>query len=251
MTIVQRRRAKKLQNVTYLYSRGCRAWLGLLLTSALRLIILALVIFFGREDDQLFIMSPCMSLFSMLPFFICLIAMGIDNTVNEKNFREVYHSSSTPSAFLCCMPFEARDMANLKFCLWEKAAAVNVLMIAVGHIASLIAEARGFTIYNGVSGLFTLAALITEIVFMIPYIFKSNGLMVSVGVFIGLGFATMCGLMDEIYDMPAMSADPLAPLKIFSGISGILICCAATLFIAFLGEMYIKHRKNVSWRLSK
>lgn len=248
MTMVQRRRAKKLQNVTYLYSRGCRAWLGLLLTSALRLIILALVIFFGREDDQLFIMSPCMSLFSMLPFFICLIAMGIDNTVNEKSFREVYHSSSTPSAFLCCMPFEARDMANLKFCLWEKAAAVNVLMIAVGHIASLIAEARGFTIYNGVSGLFTLAALITEIVFMIPYIFKSNGLMLSVGVFIGMGFAMMCGLMDEIY---GMSADTLASLKIFSGISGILIYCAATLLIAFLGELYIKHRKNVSWRLSK
>jgi len=248
MTMVQRRRAKKLQNVTYLYSRGCRAWLGLLLTSALRLIILALVILFGREDDQLFIMSPCMSLFSMLPFFICLIAMGIDNTVNEKNFRELYHSSSTPSAFLCCMPFEARDMANLKFCLWEKAAAVNVLMVAVGHIASLIAEARGFTIYNGVSGLFTLAAFITEIVFMIPYIFKSNGLMLSVGVFIGMGFAMMCGLMDEIY---GMSADTLASLKIFSGVSGILIYCAATLLIAFLGELYIKHKKNVSWRLSK
>lgn len=248
MTMVQRRRAKKLQNVTYLYSRGCRAWLGLLLTSALRLIILALVILFGREDDQLFIMSPCMSLFSMLPFFICLIAMGIDNTVNEKNFRELYHSSSTPSAFLCCMPFEARDMANLKFCLWEKAAAVNALMVAVGHIASLIAEARGFTIYNGVSGLFTLAAFITEIVFMIPYIFKSNGLMLSVGVFIGMGFAMMCGLMDEIY---GMSADTLASLKIFSGVSGILIYCAATLLIAFLGELYIKHKKNVSWRLSK
>lgn len=249
MTMVQRRRAKKLQNVTYLYSRGCRAWLGLLLTSVLRLIILALVIFFGREDDQLFIMFPCMSLFSMLPFFICLFTtMGIEKTINEKSFQELYHSSSTPSAFLCCMPFEARDMANLKFTLWEKAAAVDVLMIAVGHIASLIAEARGFTIYNGVSGLFTLAAFITEIVFMIPYIFESNGLMISVGVFIGLGFAMMCGLMDEIY---GMSADTLAPLKIFSGISGILIYCAATLFIAFLGEMYIKHRKNVSWRLSK
>lgn len=249
MTIVQRRRAKKLQNVTYLYSRGCRAWLGLLLTSVLRLIILALVIFFGREDDQLFIMFPCMSLFSMLPFFICLFTtMGIEKTINEKSFHELYHSSSTPSAFLCCMPFEARDMANLKFTLWEKAAAVDVLMIAVGHIASLIAEARGFTIYNGVSGLFTLAAFITEIVFMIPYIFESNGLMISVGVFIGLGFAMMCGLMDEIY---GMSADTLAPLKIFSGISGILIYCAATVLIAFLGEMYIKHRKNVSWRLSK
>lgn len=200
------------------------------------------------EDDQLFIMSPCMSMFSILPFFGCIAATGIDRGVNEKGFQEIYHSSSTPSAFLCCMPFEARDMANLKFCLWEKAAAVNVLMIAVGHIASLIAEARGFTIYNGVSGLFTLAALITEIVFMIPYIFKSNGLMLSVGVFIGMGFAMMCGLMDEIY---GMSADTLASLKIFSGISGILIYCAATLFIAFLGEMYIKHRKNVSWRLSK
>lgn len=248
MTMVQRRRAKKLQNVTYLYSRGCRAWLGLLLTSALQLIILTLIIVFGREDNQLFIMSPCMSLFSMLPFFICLFTMGFDNTANEKSFRELYHSSSTPSEFLCCMPFEARDMANLRFCLWEKAAAVNVLMIAIGHIASLIAEARGFSVYNGVSGLFALVAFIIEILFTVPYIFKANSLMITFGVFIGMGFAMMCGLMDDIY---GMSADTFASLEILSGISGIFIYCAATVLIAFFGETYIKHRKNVSWRLSK
>lgn len=248
MTTVQRRRAKKLQNVTYLYSRGCRVWLGLLLASALQLIILACVIFFGREDDQLFIMSPCMSMFSILPFFGCIAATGIDRGVNEKGFQEIYHSSSTPSMFLCNMPFEARDMLNLKITVWEKAAAVNVLMVALGHIAALTAEAQGFSIYHGVSGLYTLLALIAEILLMIPYTFKNNYMTFVVGFIIGIGFAALCGLMDEI---DGMSAGTLASLKIFSGVSGIIIYGAATFLIAFAGEMYINHKKNVSWRLFK
>lgn len=248
MTMTERRRAKKLQDVTYLYSRGCRLWLALTGSSAVQLIILTIIIFAGRADDQLFIMSPCMSMFGILPFFAGMVTMGIDNTANERVFRQAYHSSSTPLTFLCCTPFKARDMANLKFSLWEKSAAVNVLMVTVGHIAALIAEAQGFSIYHGVSGLFTLLAFIAEILLMTPYIFKNNVISVMEGMLIGLGFAMMCGLMDEIEDM---SVNTFAPLKIFSGISGILIYCAATLFIAFLGEMYIKHRKNVSWRLSK
>ena len=137
MTMVQRRRAKKLQDVTYLYSRGCRLWLALTGSSAVQLIILTIIIFAGRADDQLFIMSPCMSMFGILPFFAGMVTMGIDNTANERVFRQAYHSSSTPLTFLCCTPFKARDMANLKFSLWEKSAAVNMLMVTVGHIAAL------------------------------------------------------------------------------------------------------------------
>lgn len=248
MTMTERKRAKKLQDVTHLYSRGCRLWLALTGSSAVQLIILTIIIFAGRADDQLFIMSPCMSMFGILPFFAGMVTMGIDNTANERVFRQAYHSSSTPLTFLCCTPFKARDMANLKFSLWEKSAAVNVLMVTVGHIAALIAEEQGFSIYHGVSGLFTLLAFIAEILLMMPYIFKNNVTSVMAGMLIGLGFAMMCGLMDEIEDM---SVNTFAPLKIFSGISGILIYCAATVLIAFLGEMYIKHKKNVSWRLSK
>lgn len=246
MTTVQRRRAKKLQNVTYLYGRGCRVWLGLLLTSALQLIILACVIFFGREDDQLFIMSPCMSMLTILPFFGCIAAAGIDRDVNGKGFQGSYHSSSTPSMFLCSMPFEARDMLNLKISVWEKAAAVNVLMVALGHIAALIAEAQGFSIYHGVSGLFTLLAIIAEILFMVPYTFKNNHMTFVVWFIIGLGFIALCGIMGEI---DGMSANTFAPLKIFSGVSGIIIYIAATFLIALAGELYIKHKKNVSWNL--
>ena len=174
MTMTERRRAKKLQDVTYLYSRGCRLWLALTGSSAVQLIILTIIIFAGRADDQLFIMSPCMSMFGILPFFAGIVTMGIDNTANERVFRQAYHSSSTPLTFLCCTPFKARDMANLKFSLWEKSAAVNMLMVTVGHIAALIAEAQGFSIYHGVSGLFTRMAFIAEILLMTPYILKNN-----------------------------------------------------------------------------
>ena len=248
MTIAERKRAKKLQSVIYLYCKAGKAFNGILITAILQAAIIIGVLVIGMVDNKMFMVVPIVSMLTFLPFLVCLIATGIDRGLNDKAFKETYRGTSMTSNFLCNLPFKAKDVFNFKLILWEEAAAANVLAVILGHVISLAAEAHGFAVYHGVSGLFTLLAVISEALLMLPFIIKSNVLMVVLTVGWGIGFSVICGFMDMI---PDASADTLAPLKIFSGISGILIYCAATLFIAFLGEMYIKHRKNVSWRLSK
>ncbi|MCM1023169.1 MAG: hypothetical protein NC395_03830 [Prevotella sp.] len=243
MTIAQRKRAAKLQKVMYSYSRWGRAWLVMLLAAVLQIVIITVASVSGIMSDQTCIVAPASSMFTFVQFFVCMLPVGVDSDINEKVTQEAYHGSVMPAKFMSCLPFEARDLLNLKLCLWEKAAAVNVLFVAAGHIISLIAEAYGYEVYRGAAGLFTLMAIISEAIFMVPYLVKSVKFNVVLGVFIGFGFSFACGVMD------GLSADAFAPLKIFSGVSGILVYTVATVLIAVIGELYAKNRKDASWGL--
>lgn len=249
MTMTERRRAKKFQAVSHMSAGIGSAWQLMLLTAVLQLTVIAIAAVSCVKSGEEVITAPVSAVFTFIQFLVCTFPAGrfYDFAV-DKNFRGVYNGSVIPDAFLSTLPFKAQDSRNFRLILWEQTAAVNALIVSLGHIISLIAEARGYPVHHGVSGLFTLLAVVVEAFLIAPYIIDNNKLLITIGMIVGMGFAMMCGIMDEIDGVPA---DAFAPLKIFSGISGILIYCAATLFIAFLGEMYIKHRKNVSWRLPK
>lgn len=248
MTMAQRKRAAELQKVMYTYSKYCRAWLIMLLAAVLQVLIIAVGSISGIINDQAYLVAPCTAMFTFVQFLACMFPAGIDNGINERVTLETLHGSVMPAKLMSCLPFEARDLFNFKLCLWEKAAAVNVLFVTFGHVSALIAEARGYGIYHGVSGLFTLLAIIAEAILIVPFLVKSTTVNVVLGGFIGLGFSLTCGIMDQITDM---SADTMSPLKIFSGVSGIVIYIAATVVIAVIGELYVKNRKDKSWGLFK
>lgn len=245
MTMVQRKRAAKLQKTIYLYSKFGRAWLIMLLTAVLQITIITIASIAGLNDG-ICMVAPAASMFTFVQFLVCMFPAGVDSDINERINQDAFHSSSMPAKFMCSMPFEARDLLNFKIIMWEKAAAVNVLFVTLGHVVSLIAGSRGYEVYRGASGLFTLMAIISEIICIIAFIAKSNKLNIFLGAFIGFSFAFSCGIMDEMSDM---SVNTMAPLKIFSGVSGIIIYIAATLIIAAAGELYIKRKKNVSWNM--
>ncbi|MDE6599185.1 MAG: hypothetical protein K2K34_03795 [Oscillospiraceae bacterium] len=249
MTMVQRKRAAKLQQTMYLYSRYGRAWLLMLLVAVLQITIITIASIAGLNDGECMI-APASAMFTFVQFLVCMFPVGVDNEINEKITQDAYHGSVMPAKFMCSLPFEARDLLNFKIIMWEKAAAVNVLFVTIGHIISLIAESRGYMVYRGASGLFTLMAIITEIICIIAFLKKSTKLNIILGAFIGFSFSFACGIMDELSGMSpdAMSS---SSLKIFSGVSGIIIYIAATLIIAAAGELYIKRKKNVSWNMFK
>lgn len=247
MTMAQRKRAAKLQKTMYLYSKFGRAWVIMLFVTLLQIAVTVGASMAGLVEG-IFQVAHCMAMFTFLHFLACMFPIGVDNDINEKITQEAYHGSVMPAKFMCSLPFEARDLLNFKIIMWEKAAAVNVLFVTLGQVISLIAESRGYTVYHGVAGLFTLMAIITEIICIIAFLQKSTKLSIFLGAFIGFSFAFSCGIMDE---MSGMSVDTMSPLKIFSGVSGIIIYIAATLIIAAAGELYIKHKKNVSWNMFK
>ena len=247
MTMVQRKRAARLQQTLYLYSKFGRAWLLMLLVALLQIAITFGATITGMVEG-IFQVAHCMAMFTFLQFMACMFPVGVDNDINEKITQDAYHGSVMPAKFMCSLPFEARDLLNFKVIMWEKAAAVNVLFITLGQVISLIAESRGYAVYHGVAGLFTLIAIITEIIFIIAFLLKSTKISIALGVFVGFSFAFSCGIMDE---MSGMSPDAMSSLKIFSGASGIIIYIAATLIIAAAGELYIKRKKNVSWNMFK
>lgn len=248
MTMAQRKRAAKLQQTLYLYSKFGRAWLLMLLVAVLQITIIAVSSIAGMKNDEIFSVAPCAAMLTFLQFLACMFPIGVDNDINERITQDAYHGSVMPAKFMCSLPFEARDLLNFKIIMWEKAAAVNVLFVTLGHVISLITESRGYAVYHGVAGLFTLMAIITEIIFIIAFLLKKNILNIFLGVFIGFSFAFSCGIMDE---MSGMSPDAMSSMKIFSGVSGIIIYIAATLIIAAAGELYIKNKKNVSWNMFK
>lgn len=248
MTMVQRKRAAKLQKTMYLYSKFGRAWLLMLLVAVLQITIIVVSSIAGMKDDGECLIAPASTMFTFVQFLVCMFPIGVDNDINEKITQDAYHGSVMPAKFMCSLPFEARDLLNFKVIMWEKAAAINVLFVTLGHIIALIAESRGYAVYPGVSGLFTLMAIITGIICIMAFLQKSTKLNIFLGAFIGFGFAFTCGIMDE---MPDMSADTMSSLKIFSGVSGIIIYIAATIIIAAAGELYIKRKKNVSWNMFK
>lgn len=247
MTMVQRKRAAKLQQTMYLYSRYGKAWVIMLLVALLQIAITVGASMAGLAEG-IFQVAPCTAMCTFFQFLACMFPIGVDNDINEKITQDAYHGSVMPAKFMCSMPFEARDLLNFKVIMWEKAAAVNVLFVTLGQVISLIAESRGYAVYHGVAGLFTLMAIITEIVCIIAFLMKKNILNIFLGAFIGFSFAMSCGIMDE---MSGMSVDAMSSLKIFSGVSGIIIYIAATLIIAAAGELYIKRKKNVSWNMFK
>lgn len=247
MTMVQRKRAAKLQQTLYLYSKFGRAWLLMLLAALLQITIITISSIAGLNDGECLI-APASTMFTFVQFLVCMFPIGVDNDINERVTQDAYHGSVMPAKFICSLPFEARDLLNFKIIMWEKAAAVNVLFVTLGHIISLIAESRGYMVYRGASGLFTLMAIITEIICIIAFLKKSTKLSIFLGAFVGFSFAFTCNIMDE---MSGMSVDAMSSLKIFSGVSGIIIYIAATLIIAAAGELYIKRKKNVSWNMFK
>lgn len=248
MTTVQRKRASKLQKTMHIYSRFGRAWLLMLAAALLQIAIAVGACVSSMENDGICPVASCAAMFTFLQFLACMFPMGVDNDINERVTQEAYHGTVMPAKLMCSLPFEARDLLNFKALMWEKGAAVNVLFVTLGHIISLIAGSRGYEVCGGVSGLFTLMAIITEAVLLWAFIDKRTVSNIVVGVLIGFSFSFSCGLMD---DLPDMSVNAFAPLKIFSGVSGIIIYIAATVSIAVVGELYINHKKNVSWNMFK
>ncbi|MDE7278417.1 MAG: hypothetical protein K2N26_01660 [Oscillospiraceae bacterium] len=248
MTMVQRKRAAKLQKTMYLYSKSGRARLLMLLVAVLQITIIAVASISGIKNDEAYLVAPCAAMFTFVQFMACLFPVGVDSSINERVTQEAYRGSAMPAKFMCSLPFEARDLLNFKVCIWEKAAAVNVLFVTLGHISALIVESRGYAVYHGVAGLFTLMAIIDEALFIVLFLIKSTKVNVVMCVFIGFSFS-FAGVFIDI--VPDMSADTMALLKIFSGVSGIIIYIAATFIIAAAGELYIKYKKNVSWNIFK
>lgn len=247
MTTVQRKRALKLQKTLYIYSKFGRAWLLMLIMALLQIAITVGVCAAGMEDG-ICTVAACAAMLSFFQFLACMFPIGVDNGINERVTQAAYNGTVMPAKLICSLPFEARDLLNFKVLMWEKGAAVNVLFVSLGHILSLIAESRGYAVYGGVSGLFTLMAIITEAVLLWAFIDKRTVSNIVSGVLIGFSFSFSCDLMDEL---PDMSVNEFAPLKIFSGVSGIIIYIAAAVILAIVGELYIKRRKNVSWNVFK
>lgn len=259
MTKIERKRAKLLEDTMQTFI-GTLAKTGnsVILCAVLILIFDAVLFPMLLDDNEIYvIVSVHIALFQIFSaMFVFLPTMQIGDRsiikdMGNRNFGGSYYQGK----FITAMPFESKDLMNLRLINCEKQLFTSTLAAAVLMAAVFIAGKLGYHDYRGIVGMLALFVPVQGIV------------MISVNLFCNRWYPgmilTMCMAMTPIFaiigcadedgetsvELALQFNEKLKGFEFMSGISGIIILAAISAAIAIGAEMLVKNMKKRSWQL--
>ena len=254
MTTAERKRAARLEKTVRIYgSMGSMNKMLAFLTIAT--LVLDIAIFHAAaEDDQLFVIfflhGLLMSMISGLIVMMNTYFIG-DTAFIADTGNAMLMGSAFSGKFLCTLPFEAKDLFNLRFIQFEKQLSLVSVSTVLLQIAAEVLKAAGYTIEGEYIGIFCFATIFYEVLLLVIQItgMKTNYAMVIMFA-PALPLIIFCEYMDgRSVEEAAEVMKMFSPLSIFSGVSGIILMIIAAAAMAFIGELCLKHKKGVSWNI--
>lgn len=258
MTTIERKRAGKLEKLVSTcdfvsFNVGRMLILGVVLTMAVNVPLF----FASLEDNEIYI-AFIMHIFFMGTFTSMFVFMGA-NRVGDQSFISDLGNKTFGGSYymwkqLAVMPFEAKDLLNLRFIWCEKQMIAAGGSTAAVMLMIFIAGRLGFNDYSGLIGLLTLMIMVNEIILIVINIFSKKwfiGFLINTAVSIMPIFIAIFGCSDETGEsspeLASAFSDRLSGLSFMSGISGIIILTVFLIITAKVSERLVSRIKNRAW----
>ena len=148
MTTIERKRAIKLEKTARAYgAMGNANKMLAFLTIAVFIIDIAMF-HIAAAEDQLYVLFVVHGFF--LSLFSALIVIMNTYFIGDTGFMidtgaVVQSGSVYTGKFLCTLPFEAKDLLNLRFITFEKQISIFSVTMILLHIAAEILKKAGYT----------------------------------------------------------------------------------------------------------
>ncbi|MCH5350056.1 MAG: hypothetical protein J1E40_12085 [Oscillospiraceae bacterium] len=254
MTVTERKRASRLEKTARMYgSIGSLNKMLAFLTIATLIIDIAMFPI-AAEDDQLFAIfflhGLLMSMISAL--IVMMNTYFIGDTAFAADTGNITLSGSAYSGkFLCTLPFEAKDLFDLRFMQFEKQLSVVAVSTVFLQIAAEVLRSAGYTIEAEYIGIFCFATIFYEVLLLIITLTGMKSHYAIIVMFAPtIPIIIFCEYMDGLTEEAAAETMKIfSPLNILSGVPGIIIMIAAAAAIAFIGELCLKRKTVVSWNI--
>ena len=152
--------------------------------------------------------------------------------------------------FLCTLPFNAKDIHNLRLVIFEKYLYMQTVLAVALQTAMLIAKSMGFQTYDNVFGMVAIIYLIAEFLILIVCLSRQSPYHYMIfGGLCGFTGFIMGKIMPGTAEKAAELESSLSFLNVFSGVSGIVILIAFAAILTAAGEFYVKRKNGVSWHM--
>lgn len=259
MTKLERSRAKKLEdNICLLNGRLNICTANLTVTAVLILITDVLLFIPMTKDDELYVVLILHAAFlTMLSnLFVSVGDAAIGNKTFIKDMgNQTFIGSSVLGKFLCTMPYEARDVSNMRLIRWEKHMILNAVMTSALMLALEIFGKLGYTEYDGIVGAAVLMGLSAHVL-ALPFccIIKNWYLSMFLSIYLCMTpVLLLAGASDADGETSAEFAsafsERLGGFGILSGVSGVLILAALTAVCIAAAEFFCGKMKKTSWNI--
>ena len=248
MTKEERKRALRLEKTIRTYSKYGVMNKGIIISSAFVLLIDMFLLGIGIYDVimpfHVLMVSFLLGLLSSIPSTV-IDTSGTLNNVDTARLK--LGGSTVASDFISILPFNAKDLVNLKFLSFKKQLVFTVVLTVFVEIMITFAGCKDGTAHYEVSLLSTACLLIGQ-VFMMIMSFAQNKALVIIYCTLSMVvpfYATIywTGMVEDTIARKAGN------VTVFTGIAEIIIFIMLSALIVFAGEKYLKSIKNVSWHL--
>lgn len=258
MTKIERKRAGKLEKMVSgcdftAFNVGRTLILGVILTMAVNI-----PLFFALLEDNETYVVLIMHIFFMGTFTSLFVFMGANRIGNSSFIGDLGNKTFGGSYYmwkqLAVMPFEGKDLLNLRLIWCEKQMIAAGGSTAAVMLMIYIAGRLGYNDYSGLVGLLVLMILLNEIIFIVLNLLVNKwaiGLALNIAVSIAPIFIALFGCSDETGEsspeLATAFSDRLSGLSFMSGISGIIILAVFLFAIAKVSEHLVSRVKNRAW----
>lgn len=251
MTVTERKRAALLEEASRLY---CKTGLNknvLKVTAVLHIAFIAAMLPSGDPN----IIMPAFALVSILTSMISIITTDLigdkDGIKREAMFVKL---GSTVSAgrLLCTMPFEAKDVLNLRLINWERQFIEKSAMTVLIQIILMTERAMGIEFareFMPASCGVLLPMFLGEAFLIADCMSKSFKRSVLCGAGYGIFMMSWFPFLDYQGYLLTLKEFWNGFFGAFYGVSGIIVTVLLTALLIFAGELAASRKKAVSWEL--
>lgn len=258
MTKIERKRAGQIEKMVggcdfTAFHVGRTLILGVILT----MVVNVLLFFALLEDDEIYVVLIMHIFFTGM--FTSLFVFTGSSRIGDSSFigdlgNKTFGGSYYMWKQLAVMPFEGKDLMNLRLIWCEKQMIAAGGSTAVIMLMIFIAGRLGYNDYSGLIGLLMLMILLNEIILIVLNLFVKKW---AVGLFINIVmsllpiFIALFGCSDKTGEsspeLASAFSDRLSGLSFMSGISGIIILAVFLIVIAKVSEHLVSRVKNRAW----
>lgn len=258
MTKIERERAGKLEKMVSgcdftAFNVGRTLVLGVILT-----MIVNLLLFFALlEDDEIYVVFIMHIFFTGM--FTSLFVFTGSSRIGDSSFigdlgNKTFGGSYYMWKQLAVMPFEGKDLMNLRLIWCEKQMIAAGGSTAAIMLMIFIAGRLGYNDYSGLIGLLTLMILLNEIILIVLNLFVkkwvvgllANFIMSVIPIFVAI-FWCSDGTGKSSPELASAFSGRLSGLGFMSGISGVIVLAVLLFIIANTAEKLLSRVKNRAW----
>ena len=251
MTVSERKRAALLEEVSRIYCKTGQNKKVMIFITVLHLAVIASMLAVGDPN----ILMPLFVLISLVTTIIAMVTTDLigDKGGFKKDASMKLNGTMTTGKLLCAMPFEGKDVLNLRLINWERQIIEKSAMTIIIQIILMIENSMGIEFspeFLPSSCGVLLFMLVGETFIMASCMSKSYKKSVLCGAFYGIFIMSSFAFLERQVYLVKLDEVGNGFFRSFYGVSGIIVTVLLTALLVAAGELIMSRKKTVAWELS-